>query len=174
MKCHNRRLIPDRLSAIATLTMFLIVSPPASAQNRKLVSSGCRQGRCWETYIVGKKVIRQDELGGRKRTVYLVDLEGKVPRAEDRWQNWVQCSTKEPFVAFISPVLDTNQVFIHYLNPGGEFYGYNGSSHQLYWATCHNIWQPDLSKMAEKARSLGYSLRLKTEQREVSKATFNP
>ncbi|MCC5667238.1 hypothetical protein LC653_25960 [Nostoc sp. CHAB 5784] len=174
VKYQNRHLIPNQLFAIATLILFLATPFPVLAQNKRLVNSGCRQGFCWETYVLGKRVIRQDQLGGSKRTVYLVDLESKDSRGTNRQQRWVQCFTKEPFVAFIPPALDTDQVFIHYINPGGEFYGYNGSSHQMYWAICHNIWQANLSNMAGKARSLGYSLRLKTDQREVPKNSFNP
>lgn len=107
-------------TAIAILILLTALPLPVLAQNRRLVSSGCRQGFCWEAYVLGKKVIRQDQLNGKPRTVYLVDLESKTSRGTDRRQDWVQCSTTEPFVAFTAPTIDPDKVFINHVNPGGD------------------------------------------------------
>jgi hypothetical protein len=159
-----------------TVSLFLVTSFAALAQSKNI--GDCQQGNCWETYILGKRVIRQYQLSGDKRTIYSVDLKTISDGKTERNQKWVQCSTSEPFVAFIpSPDAYTpkNLVFIHYINPGGKFIpNYERGSHKTYWAVCHNIWRDHPYEMGKVAKSLGYSLQLPSNQREVPKATFKP
>jgi hypothetical protein len=176
-----RKLVKVSLASLApsVIILFLVNSFLASAQTKKIVD--CQQGNCIETYISSKRVIRQYQLSGDKRTIYLVDLKTSSGGKTVQSQDWVQCSTSQPFVAFIpSPGLPQEStprdlVFIHYINPGEKFMAnYQRNSHRIYWAVCHNVWRDNVYEMGGVAKSLGYSLKLQSDQREVPRATFKP
>lgn len=101
-------------------------------------------------------------------------MESKTPRGTTRRQDWVQCSIRQPFVARIDAEWSPGKVSIEYLNPGGQPPNARIPSHRIYWAVCHEILQADISNMAAKAKSLGYSLQLEEEGHEVPQSTFNP
>ena len=163
-----------------TILSILTVSLPAIAQTSQVADSGCRQGTCWETTLLGKQLVHQNQLGGEPNTLYKVEVEtkrtGKTMQTE-RSSQWIYCSTSEPFRAFTSSFKE-DLIFIHYLNPGGDVFGYNAGSHRIYWAICHNVWNAKVFKpqegLAQKARELGYSDSLQSSQKEIPKQLFQP
>ncbi len=150
---------------------------PFSAQAKQLVDAGCRQGSCWETFVLNKKRVAQDRLAGVTSQLYKVELETKSKSGTNRSINWVYCSTRQPFLAF-SDSADKNLLYVHYLNPGGEVFGYNTGSNKIYWAVCHDDWTVQVLSpeqgLAQKAQRLGYSLDLQSDQREIPKQILQP
>lgn len=60
-----------------------------------------RQGTTWASYVLGKQIVEQHQLGGVPTIVYAVDIETNNSYSGiTKTTNWVQCSTEEPFVAF--------------------------------------------------------------------------
>ncbi|MEA5449723.1 hypothetical protein VB780_14165, partial [Leptolyngbya sp. CCNP1308] len=55
--------------------LLLGVALPGLAQQRRLVEEGCRQGSCWATYFLDKRLIHQNQLGGQNSKLYEVSLE---------------------------------------------------------------------------------------------------
>lgn len=170
------------MSILKTLTLLsiLTVSLPAIAQTKKVLDAGCRQGTCWESSLISKKLVHQNQLGGEPSKLYRLEVENKRTGRStqiERTSQWVYCSTRQPFVAF-SPSLNEDLIYLHYLNPGGEIYGYNAGSSRTYWAICHNTWNAGTfgssENLARKARQLGYSLTLQSDQREIPKQLFQP
>lgn len=149
---------------------------PVLAQSARMYTSGCRQGTCWENFVLGKTQVSQHRSGGVTHTLYEVDVQlNNTYSGTEQATMWVQCSIDEPFVGFRSPDLDADVVYLHYINPGGDVFGYNAGSHDLYWAVCHDQWNPEgypEAGLAELARSLGYSTQLESEQKEVPATLF--
>lgn len=131
------------LLAISTI-LAIAIPTPASAQTERLVTEGCRHDYCWETYLLDQQVAHQNRLGGVDSTLYEVSLESHNSNGIEQRTQWVYCSTSDPFVAF-EGFGDDEFMVLHYLNPGSnQVGGYNADSHRLYWAVCHNVWNPDL------------------------------
>ena len=137
----------------------LVAAIPAMAQQRRLVEGGCRQGSCWETYYLGKRLIHNNTLGGNSNRLFEVDLEvvsdysGTNPRKQ-----WVYCSLEESFVAFDFPDEDDEFLYFHYLSPANTLNigGYNQGSLSLYWAVCHDRFDESIYDLAATALQLGY------------------
>lgn len=126
-------------------------------------------GECWESKFLGKAVLKK----GLDGTLY------EVKTASRSWPmdsqpsssfepprvSYVYCSTTKP--AYIFKVDDI--IYAHRLNLGGEYFGYNQSDYPIYWATCHDSFGPDFfsDEMTERAKKLGYSLDLPSEQIEL-------
>ncbi len=53
---------------------------------------------------------------------------------------------------------------IHFINPGGDMYGYNTGDHWTYWSVCHDLWQPWKYNLKSQAIELGYSTKLESKQ----------
>ncbi|MBN8561110.1 MAG: hypothetical protein J0L70_11340 [Leptolyngbya sp. UWPOB_LEPTO1] len=162
-----------------TLLSILTASLPAIAQTKQVLDQSCRQGTCWESSLISKKLVHQNQLGGELSQLYRIEVETKLTARETttkRATQWVYCSMSEPFVAFSQPSDDL--IYLHYLNPGSEIYGYNAGSSRTYWAICHNTWSAETfgssENLARKARQLGYSLTLQSVQREIPKQLFQP
>lgn len=158
---------------------ILTLSLPVIAQTKQVLTGGCRQGSCWEVSLLSKKLIHQNQLGGKANKFYRIETETKMTgrtSKTERNPQWVYCSTSQPFVAFTSPNEDL--IYIHYLNPGGNVGGYNLGSNRIYWAICHDMWQTKVftpeEGLARKAQQLGYSLSLQSDQREIPKQLFQP
>ncbi|MCS6812374.1 MAG: hypothetical protein NZ772_02200 [Cyanobacteria bacterium] len=135
---------------------------------RTLYTSGMRQGISWQSYLLSRRQVSQNSLGGVKSQVYVVEVETQVAsQPVQRSRHWVHCSTRQPFVAFPGTAGMKDWVIIHYLNPGGEYSGYNTDSHRLYWAVCHNMFRAHLDTLGRRARDLGYPGNLPSDQREV-------
>jgi hypothetical protein len=139
----------------------------AQAESKKLIYEGSRQGSSWSVYLLNKKLIKEIELGGEIRRLYLVNEE--VNRSYDgvhQQTNLVQCSTSQPFIAFKNEY-EPQMAIIHYINPGGEMFGYDTGDHWTYWAVCHDLfssWEYDLKL---RATQLGYSTKLESQQLEI-------
>ncbi|MGB3493913.1 MAG: hypothetical protein WBA57_14380 [Elainellaceae cyanobacterium] len=164
------------LFVISATLAIATIATPASAQTERLVTEGCRQGYCWEEYLLDQQVVHQNHLGGVDNILYEVSLESHNSNGIEQRNQWVYCSTSEAFVAF-DGFGDSELLYLHYLNPGGnQVGGYNADSHRLYWAVCHDVWQPDLwspqNGLAQQARQLGYSLNLEEGQREIPRVMF--
>lgn len=166
-----------------TLLSILTVSLPAIAQTKQILDAGCRQGTCWESSLISKKLVHQNQLGGEANKLYRLEVENKRTgrsTQSERTSRWVYCSTSEPFLAFSSSDGGLSDlIFIHYLNPGGnDVGGYNAGSNRTYWAICHDVWNANVFSpeegLARKARQLGYSLTLQSDQREIPKQLFQP
>lgn len=164
-------------SAILLLSTLLTLSAlPASAQSARMYTSGCRQGTCWESFVLGQTQLSQNQLGGVTNTLYAVDVQtSNTYSGTENKTMWVQCSINQPFVGFKSGS-EADVIYLHYINPGGDVFGYNSGSHDLYWAVCHDqwnvtAWKPQ-SELASLARSLGYSTQLESEQKEVPASLF--
>ncbi|PPS43923.1 hypothetical protein [Chroococcidiopsis sp. TS-821] len=155
------------LSVFITLVGILSISTSVQAEGKKLIYESSRQGIEWKVYLVNKRLVKKLELGGENRRLYLIDLE--VNSSYDgitRQTNLVQCSTSKPFVAFKSD-FEQQIAVIDVINPGGSPYGYNSGSHWIYWAVCHNLWQPWDYDLESRATRLGYSTELESEQIQI-------
>lgn len=159
---------------------ILTLSLPVIAQTKQVLDSGCRQDTCWETSLLSKKLVHQNQLGGEANKLYKVEAETKRTgrtSGTERTSRWVYCSISEPFVAFI-PLPNDDLIYLHYLNPGGDVFGANAGSNRIYWAICHNVWNAKVFSpeegLARQAQQLGYSLSLKSDQREIPKQLFQP
>ncbi|MBD1856752.1 MULTISPECIES: hypothetical protein [Leptolyngbya] len=163
-----------------TLLSILTASLPAIAQTKQVLDAGCRQGTCWESSLISKKLVHQNQLGGEPSKLYKLEVENKRTGRStqiERTSRWVYCSTSEPFVAF-SPSPKEDLIYFHYLNPGGDVFGANSGSNRTYWAICHDAWNANVFRpeegLARKVRQLGYSLTLQSVQREIPKQLFQP
>lgn len=158
----------EKIASICIATLACLnINLTASADNKKLIYSGFRQGVSWEVYLLNKKFVKEIETGGETRRLYLVDTEiNNSYSGISRQTNLVQCSTSEPFIAFKDDYSPGSAV-IDFINPGGEMYGYNTGTHWQYWVVCHNLWQPWEYNLEYKAIQLGYSTELKTEQTRI-------
>jgi hypothetical protein len=154
----TRPLKLESLKLASILGVLIAVLIPFSAQAKQRVDAGCRQGICWETFVLNKKLVRQDRLAGVASQLYKIELETKLKSGTNRSTNWVYCSTRQPFLAF-SDSTDKDLLNLHYLNPGGDVFGYNTGSNKIYWAVCHDDWTAQVLSpeqgLAEKARRLG-------------------
>ena len=168
----------NRAAALLSSTLLASLALPVMAQSARMYTSGCRQGTCWENFVLGQTQISQNRLGGTTNTLYAVEVQTtNTYSGTENLTMWVQCSVSEPFVGFKSPDLDADVIYLHYINPGGNVFGYNSSAHDLYWAVCHNqwdanIWQPE-EGLGAMARRLGYSTQLESEQRAVPASLFS-
>jgi hypothetical protein len=143
-----------------SILLLLGVAVPVLAQQRRLVEEGCRQGSCWATYFLSKRLIHQNQLGGQNSKLYEVSLEvnSDYDGTKSRTQ-WVYCSLDKPFVAFDFPEEDDEFVYFHYLSPANslEIGGYNSGSYSLYWAICHDRFIVDPFALTSTARQMGYN-----------------
>ena len=149
-------------TAILYLSAFtgLALAVPALAQQRRLINENCRQGSCWETFLLNKRLIHSDTLGGNTNRLYEVELEVVDNReGTSRRTQWAYCSLEEPYVAFDFPDEDDEFLYLHYLSPANTLgmAGYNHGSHSLYWAVCHDQFDQDVYGLASLARQIGYS-----------------
>lgn len=80
----------------------------------------------------------------------------------ERTQDYVYCSRTRPAYIFADP--GGKGYIAHLLNPGGATFGYNQASHNLYWQVCHGVNPQREPDLARKARQLGYSLQLPSNQ----------
>lgn len=147
--------------------LVLVLSLSAHAQSKRLMFEGTRQGVTWRVYLLNKKLTKTMKVSGETRRLYLVNLEVvNSSSGISRRTDLVQCSTSRPFVAFKADFIPDSAI-IHYINPGGETFGYNADSHWQYWVVCHDLWQPWEQDLAAKAKQLGYSMKLESEQVEI-------
>ncbi|NJK51672.1 MAG: hypothetical protein HC936_00875 [Leptolyngbyaceae cyanobacterium SU_3_3] len=124
-------------------------------------------GTSWEVYLLNKKFVKQIELGGETRKLYLAEMEvNNSYSGTFKQTSLFQCSTSAPFVAFKTDSIP-GLAILHYINPGGDWFGYNFEGHQQYWAICHDLWQVSSDKWTSEAKRLGYSTELKSDQIEV-------
>ncbi len=151
-------------------------------REKHLVDAGCRMGYCWDTFLLEKRLIHQNNLGGQQNKLYEVDLETEnfVDDVNSRSSidddspemrtNWVYCSFAKPFLAFTSS-LDERQdfVYFHLLSPAKKagIGGYNQGSHAIYWAVCHDQFNVYPFVMTKEAKQLGYSEGLDSYQIEL-------
>lgn len=163
-----------------TLSSILTVSLPAIAQPKQVLDSGCRQGTCWESSLLSRTLVHQNQLGGAANQLYKIEVETQFTGNDSKTEQtsrWVYCSTSQPFVAFTSSPND-ELIYLHYLDPGGDVFGYNSGSNRIYWAVCHDIWNAKVFSpqegLARKAQQLGYSRSLQSDQREIPKQLFQP
>ena len=148
-------------------TWLLSASIDAPAQSKKLIYEGLRQGTSWSVYLLNKEPVKQIERGGETKQLYVVNLETDSSYDGISQQtNIVQCSTSQPFIAFKDDY-DTAMAIVHYINPGGEMYGYNTASNWIYWAVCHDLYSPWDYDLTSKATQLGYSTELGSQQVEM-------
>ncbi|HEY9648393.1 MAG TPA: hypothetical protein V6C88_18590 [Chroococcidiopsis sp.] len=173
----------NRVSAIAASTLLTLWSVPAwsvpalAQSSERLLTSGCSQGNCWESYVIEQAILQQRYVEDDLTTLYRVEtVMRSLQTASQPRTEWVQCSTRQPFVAFESP--DRSSVTLQYVSPGVAATVDNENAHQLYWAICHNQWNanvrnPELG-LAFLAFQLGYPPRLNQLEREVPIARFIP
>lgn len=155
-----------------SVTWLLTASINASAQSKKLIYEGSRQGTSWSVYLLNKEPVKKIERGGETKQLYVVDLETNSSYdGVSQQTNIVQCSTSEPFIAFKNNY-DTSMAIVHYINPGGEMYGYNTGSNWIYWAVCHDLYSPWEQDLSAKATQLGYSTKLGSQQVEMPYVLF--
>lgn len=159
----------NRLLALGTFASAIFMALPAFAD--VILPGRCpHMGYCWDQKL-SKKTLVQKLRGG---TLYSIELAHRSWKFESQppdtfkpsRTNYVYCSTTRPTLIFQFD----NKYYAHFLNPGGEWYGYNISSYPVYWATCHEFSAKDFrnDNMRRRAFQLGYSLRLKTDQRELN------
>ncbi|KAF3884234.1 MULTISPECIES: hypothetical protein [Nostocales] len=154
---------------LASLTgvLLLVLNLSAHAQSKRLVSEGARQGVTWKVYLLNKQLTKTVKLNGETRRLYLANVEvSNSYSGVSRRTDLIQCSTSRPFVAFKDNAIPDSAI-VHYINPGGETFGYNADSHWEYWVVCHELWQPQEQDLTSRAKQLGYSMKLKSEQVEV-------
>jgi hypothetical protein len=152
---------------VITLAWVLNLNAHVQAETKKLIYESGRQGVSWAVYLLNKKFVKEVELGGETRRLYLVELETDNSNSGvSRQTHLIQCSTSQPFVAFKDDST-SGVAIVHFINPGGETYGYNAGSHWEYWAVCHDVLQDSQRDLASQARQLGYSTELSSKQVEV-------
>jgi len=150
---------------------LLSVAVPVVAQpqgGKPIVQSGCRQGECWESQVLGTRLAQKTPRGqlyqitvGRRSW----PMDGKPPsQFAVRSQDYVYCSRTRPAHIFRNPA--GAGYLAHLLNPGGEAFGYNQNAYPVYWGVCHGIYNQDVFRpaMTQKAKQLGYPLNLPSEQ----------
>ncbi|MEN9244431.1 MAG: hypothetical protein Q6K81_06000 [Gloeomargarita sp. DG02_5_bins_242] len=140
-----------------------------------MVQSDCRQGECWETQVLARQLQHQSPQGQLYRITTVRrswPLDGKPPaQFQERFQSYVYCSRTRPASIFAHP--SGKGYLAHLLNPGGEYFGYNQNAYPVYWGVCHGIYDQDVFSpaMTQKAKQLGYSLKLPSEQIELQRVT---
>jgi hypothetical protein len=161
-----------RFLAVSTFVSAIFIALPAFADI--ILPGRCpHMGYCWDQKLSKKRLVQKFRFG----TLYSIELASRSWKFQsqppDTFEpsrtSYVYCSTTRP--AFIFQLdRNPNQYYAHFLNPGGEWYGYNVSSYPVYWETCHQFSAKDFrnDNMRRRALQLGYSLRLKTEQRELN------
>ncbi|NJO65938.1 MAG: hypothetical protein HC836_50060 [Richelia sp. RM2_1_2] len=155
-----------KLLSLATI-FVLLGNTSAYAQNKRLMYEGFRQGTSWKVYLLNKKLAQEIKLGGETRRLYLVDLEiDNSDNGIKKRTDLVQCSTEAPFVAFKDDY-SVQTAILHYINPGGEWSGYNQDSHLQYWVICHDLWKPFDYDLKRLAKQFGYSMQLESTQVEI-------
>jgi hypothetical protein len=159
------------LKRLLPLTIAIIsISPVMPAFADLILSGRCQMGTCWEQKFFGKTLLEK----GSDGTLYSVELAtrswpmGSEPSGSFSPSkiSYVYCSTIRPTYIFKLE----NKYYAHFLNPGGDWFGYNRSEYPVYWATCHNFIGPDFfsENMKHKAIDLGYPLNLPSEQKELN------
>jgi hypothetical protein len=150
------------------LTFLLFYISQVNAKNKTIID--CMQGFCTEIKIIRKQIIKSRP----KENIYLVDMNFNGSGV-NQVKHWVQCSTSEPFIAFIPREYnERNEALIKLLNPGSESFSMaQRIYHRIYWAVCHNIWKENIYEMAETAKSFGYPLTLPDYQVEVPKSVLS-
>ena len=134
-----------KLKKLLSLVIIFVFSGNTSAypQSKRLMYEGFQQGSSWKVYLLNKKLAQEIQLSGETRRLYLVDLEidSNDSGIKKRRTDLVQCSASQPFVAFKNDDLKQTAI-LHYINPGGEWSGYNKDSHLEYWIICQELWKP--------------------------------
>lgn len=159
------------LKRLVSLTIAMtIISQAQPAFGDLILPGNCHMGRCWEQKFFRKTLLEK----GGDGTLYSVELATRSWSMEAEPSGlftpsetgYIYCSTIRPAYIFKSE----NKYYAHFLNPGGEWYGYNRSDYPVYWATCHNFIGPDFFSEAMKNRAiqLGYPLNLPSEQKELN------
>jgi len=152
---------------VMALAWSLNCNTQIQAETKKLIYEDARQGTSCQVYLLNKKFVNKVTNGGETRNLYLVDVEiDNSYSGVSRQTNLIQCSTSEPFVAFKDDY-KPGMAILHFINPGGDISGYNKGSHWEYWVVCHDLWEPWKYNLKSKARQLGYSTQLLSEQIEV-------
>lgn len=147
--------------------LIALITLNTQAESKRLISQGSRQGTSWKVYLLNKKFVKEVKLGGETKKLYLADMEiDNSYSGTSKQTRLFQCSTSAPFVAFKDSAI-SGLAFLHYLNPGGNWGGYNFGSYQQYWAICHDLWQLPTNQWTSQAKQLGYSTELKSEQVEI-------
>lgn len=146
---------------------FIFVS---KVQAEVIINGQCRQGECIQLKYLSKTILKQTN----NYQLYSIKTQNRILSWEDREKkqnpsfdnpelSYVFCSRKAPAYIFKT---EENNYRANLLNPGGDWFGYNYESIQLYWITCHNIVGPDFfsDEMTARAISIGYPLNLESEQ----------
>ena len=163
-----------KLKKLLSLVIIFVSLGNTSAysQSKKLIYGGSKQGTSWDVYLLNKKLAQEIKIGGETRRLYLVDLEVRSTEvvsgetSTKRKTDLVQCSTSAPFIAF-KDNYSPQTAILHYINPGGDWSGYNQDSHLQYWAICHDLLGDSNYNPKAKAKELGYSLDLEDRQVEI-------
>ena len=157
---------PLKCLGIAVL-LTAIMASNTQAESKRLISQGSHMGTSWKVYLLNKKFVKEVKLGGETRKLYLAEMEiNNSYSGTSKRTSLFQCSTSAPFVAFKDDAM-RGLAIIHYINPGGEWFGYNVGDHQQYWAVCHDLWELPTEQWTVQAKKLGYSTDLKSEQIEI-------
>ncbi len=159
---------PVALSLGLGLVALPVLAQPQGGSGKPIVQSGCQQGQCWESQVLGIHLEQQSPQGKLYRVTMgrrSWPLEGKPPaQFSQRTQDYLYCSRTRPAFIFRNP---TGAGYLaHLLNPGGEFFGYNQNAYPIYWGVCHGVYNQDVFSpaMTQKAKRLGYSLNLPSDQ----------
>jgi hypothetical protein len=161
------------LALTMATSLSVAIAQAGIAQDSRVIDQGCRQGSCWETVYLGKRLIHQNQIAGEDNQLFAVDLETTLDDETRQTTNWVYCSTSQPFVAFLPNWHDEDLLILHYLNPGGDdAAGYNVSSYKIYWGVCHDLFDTGWGVDQATARSYGYSTTLESYQTELPLALF--
>lgn len=150
-----------------SLIAVLGIQAPIAALADAIVPGRCHMDGCHEMRIDQKTSLRSTAIG----TLYEVRVSSRhwpmdrprpsllaVPFGKPDI-DYVLCSTRRPAVIFRAPEEFQSNYLAHLLNPDGQsWYGYNRSSHSIYWATCHNLVGLDffMPPMVARAIQLGY------------------
>ncbi|MEN9217308.1 MAG: hypothetical protein Q6K90_08290 [Gloeomargarita sp. HHBFW_bins_162] len=153
---------------------FFIAAQPQGGGVKPIVQSDCRQGECWESQVLSTQLEQHTPQGKLYRVTVgrrSWPMDGKPPaQFQERTQDYVYCSRTRPAYIFANP--GGKGYLAHLLNPGGEYFGYNQSSYPVYWGVCHGVYNQDVftPAMAQKAKQLGYSLKLSSQQISLNRA----
>lgn len=159
------KLVKPRI--IATTLMVLSFGLNTSVAAKTPISEGTRQGVTWKTYLLNTNYVKPIVRGEETRRIYLANTETHNSSSGiSRRTDLLQCSTSEPFVSFNITESGRGITIVHYINPGGDS-GAFPASHNLYWAVCHQVYEPWKRDLVTQAKQLGYSLNLTERQTKI-------
>ncbi len=155
-------------SIVITLAWVLNLNAHVQAETKRLIYQSGRQGVSWAVYLLNKKFVKEVELGGETRRLYLVELEtDNSDSGVSRQTHLIQCSTSQPFVAFKDDSTSEWQLFTSSIQVAkpmdttltatgniGQFATMSGKIHNVTWHPKRGSWGIPQNLVANRLKFL--------------------